>query len=90
VKRMRTFIVTCVSLTLAMPYARFYTRSLYWDLSTVQQPTGSKAKLLEGCVASGGPPKGKDFAACCSWRGSMQAEPSGDTRHSQLACVNEH
>jgi hypothetical protein len=60
VKRMRTFIGTCVSLTLAMPYARFYTRSLYWDLSNVQQPTGSKAKLLEGYFASGkGPIDGR-------------------------------
>jgi hypothetical protein len=57
VKRMRTFIGTCVSLTLAMPYARFYTRSLYWDLANAQQPTGSKAKLFEGCVASGEGPR---------------------------------
>jgi hypothetical protein len=59
VKRMRTFIGTCVSLTLAMPYAQFYTRSLYWDLATVQHPTGSNSKLLEGCVASWEGP-GKD------------------------------
>lgn len=30
---LRTFCGTCVSLSLAMPWARFYTRALYWDLS---------------------------------------------------------
>jgi hypothetical protein len=31
--RLRSFVGICVSLSLAMPYARFYTRSLYWDLA---------------------------------------------------------
>ena len=32
VARLRSFVGLCVSLTLAMPFARFYTRSLYWDM----------------------------------------------------------
>ena len=28
-----SFCGTCISLSLAMPWARFYTRSLYWDMS---------------------------------------------------------
>ena len=31
-ERLRSFVGVCVSLSCAMPYARFYTRSLYWDL----------------------------------------------------------
>ena len=33
VKKLPHFCGVCVSLTLAMPWARFYTRSLYWDMS---------------------------------------------------------
>lgn len=33
VKKLRHFCGVCVFLTLAMPWARFYTRSLYWDMS---------------------------------------------------------
>lgn len=33
-QRLRSFCGVCVSLTLAMPWARFYTRALYWDLGS--------------------------------------------------------
>jgi len=33
-KALATFCGVCVSLTLGMPWARFYTRSLYWDMSS--------------------------------------------------------
>lgn len=33
-KSVAHFSGVCVSLTLAMPWARFYTRSLYWDMSS--------------------------------------------------------
>lgn len=33
VNALRSFCGTCVSLSLALPWARFYTRSLYWDMS---------------------------------------------------------
>ncbi len=33
----RSFVGTCVSLTLAMPYARFYTRVLYCDMSRARR-----------------------------------------------------
>jgi hypothetical protein len=32
-ERLRSFVGLCVSLTMALPYARIYKRSLYWDLS---------------------------------------------------------
>lgn len=32
------FCGVCVSLTLAMPWARFYTRSLYWDMAACRPP----------------------------------------------------
>ncbi len=31
-RRVASFVGLCVSLTLAMPFSRFYTRSLYWDM----------------------------------------------------------
>ena len=47
-ERRRSFVGVCVSLSLAMPYARFYTRSLYWDLSkqsTYTERSESKAGI---------------------------------------------
>jgi hypothetical protein len=35
--KLRSFAGTCVSLTLAMPFARFFTRSIYDDLSTARR-----------------------------------------------------
>ena len=32
VAHLRSFVGLCVSLTVTMPFARFYTRSLYWDM----------------------------------------------------------
>lgn len=34
------FCGVCVSLSLAMPWARFYTRSLYWDMAAARQRDG--------------------------------------------------
>ena len=38
------FCGVCVSLSLAMPWARFYTRSLYWDVS-FRQPRDSRGRV---------------------------------------------
>lgn len=35
-KLLRHFCGVCVSLTLSMPWARFYTRSLYWDMAAAR------------------------------------------------------
>lgn len=39
-KTVATFCGVCVSLMLAMPWARFYTRALYWDMGATQKTDG--------------------------------------------------
>lgn len=44
----RSFCGTCVALTLALPWARFYTRALYWDLTWKRK--GTKCRLSHQAV----------------------------------------
>ena len=43
--RLRHFCGVAVSLTLALPLSRFYTRSLYWDLSLAEKHAASRGNL---------------------------------------------
>ena len=49
--KLRTFCGVCVSLTLALPLARFFTRSLYWDQARAEQAAregvGSGGETIE-------------------------------------------
>lgn len=45
---LRSFCGLCVSLTLAMPLARFYTRSLYFDMARAERESMGKEKDVEG------------------------------------------
>ena len=58
VARLCGFFGICVSLTLAMPFARFYTRSLYWDM---QSNSGDDSNVYpESAKARGQSPQHAD------------------------------
>jgi Reverse transcriptase (RNA-dependent DNA polymerase) len=50
--RLKTFAGVCVSLSLAMPFARFYTRAIYWDLSRNKKSMGRASRENKRCRLS--------------------------------------
>jgi hypothetical protein len=48
-ERLSTFCGVCVSLTLPMPYSRFYSRSLYDDMAPVKSQAGSAGSGCGSC-----------------------------------------
>lgn len=49
-KAMRSFCGVCVWLTLAMPWARFYSRSIYWDLGSLVEDERCEETLTHQSV----------------------------------------
>jgi hypothetical protein len=80
-KRLSTFAGTCVSLTLAMPFARFYTRSLCDDMRSYKLKTqsnhaaarnGERMRICHQCV--------RDLK---TWRKLTASEKLGRSMHPQ-------
>jgi hypothetical protein len=80
-KRLSTFAGTCVSLTLAMPFARFYTRSLCDDMRSYKLKTqsnhaaarnGERMRICHQCV--------RDLK---TWRKLTASEKLGQSMHPQ-------
>ena len=65
-RALRHFCGVCVSLTLAMPWARFYTRSLYWDISRGRLDARGRRRLSHQSI--------RDL---CKWRKLSRSELSG-------------
>jgi Reverse transcriptase (RNA-dependent DNA polymerase) len=49
---LKSFAGVCVSLSLAMPFARFYTRAIYWDLSGNKKATSRASRENKRCRLS--------------------------------------
>ena len=67
----RSFCGVCVSLSLALPLARFYTRSLYWDMAERERALRS-SREDQGQSPQRSEPKAsgaEDCSALSHWRG---------------------
>jgi hypothetical protein len=65
-EKLRHFCEVAVSLTLALPLARFYTRSLYWDMSlaNLTSACGRHAHTARGSARPAPPRRSQSYLEC--------------------------